>query len=177
MVGLCKTLAIVVLVFGLLFSLVLAGTTEADIVTKEGPYSWSDPVIQIGYNFEYAISGCFNSFIFFVVLFSIGEIAEQAKKNAVVLEKLVKRMEESEKKSHEIGSASKPKNESLEAKPAEKENSKESEKENAYWDPLAVIPIPLKGLDKVICPRCQTMQEKGNERCDHCGRPFAKGHS
>lgn len=161
MVGLCKTLAIVVLVFGLLFSLVLAGTTEADVVTKEGPYSWSDPVIQIGYNFEYAISGCFNSFIFFVVLFSIGEIAEQAKKNAVVLEKLVKRMD----------------GESLEAKPVEKENSKESEKEKPHWEPQPVIPVSVKGTDKVLCPHCQMMQEKGNERCYHCGRPFAKGHS
>lgn len=87
MAKLCKIMAVIMLIGGIIGSLILAGTTHALFVQRTGKYSIDS--YEEAYNIEYATMGIGGSIAVFTVLYSFGALVEHVQRIDENLSKLV----------------------------------------------------------------------------------------
>lgn len=87
MAKLCKIMAVIMLIGGIIGSLILAGTIHVLFVQRTGKYS-IDSYTE-AYNIEYATMGIGGSIAVFTVLYSFGALVEHVQRIDENLSKLV----------------------------------------------------------------------------------------
>ena len=146
---LCKILAVLILVCGIIGSLVLAGTSQMSVTEVEGYFGSYE---KEEYNTAYALTGTFSSIIAFALLYGFGMIIDCMQRMDRSLNSLAQSLHKKECEESRI--------------PATNSNSteKQTDSNNAapqkYW----------------FCPECgyKNIDAPGNTYCKSCNSPRGK---